>query len=641
MKRSLVGVVFLIALGIGLGVWLTVEPIAVAYDMAFHVRFLEDFSRALFEGNGFPDWDARPFGGTGTPGFRFYAPAGYLVGALFLAMGASVTQSLKLAMVMFALLGIGGVWAWLRRLDSGETTGFGALILMGSPFLAIHLFQMFFFQNVCAVLLLPWVLYGWEAGKESGGRGLVAPIFLALMGYTHLPSALMAGYIVVALALCECVADRTLGPLGRAILVNLTAGLLMAPYALPAMLGLREISFHRLDTIVPWMRHDFISDSSALNETEEPWGSILQVFQLSAIGLVLAAIPGFLLRPETSVGSDQAALAEESAKMVVGRGPVEKPGASTPGEDALSSSHSRAMRLSGIAGAGEAGLMPSHSGAVELPGIAGAGEVGLSLSPYAPARHIWGLPVVFAGVFALSLRPSLFLWRALPGMGVLQFPWRWLFPGFILAVPGIMNLFRASANQGLFYRIIRVIGWCGLVLMGFMTFQIQAHHKPLSDLDKIREIAYFYPIEYLPVSCPLEPPPPPAAGPLRGLRALGATVIVTSQAHTFASSSWCVQVPPGGAEIEIHTHWDPSWQLRQNGTLVPLATAGKCGLLLARVDEGANVLVLDRAAPRGRYAGWGAFFAGLFLLGMWGRGGRKRDPSVPKNEPQQTEHSQQ
>jgi len=204
------------------GWFMRFDPFPVAVDTAFHVRYLEDFHRALGEGDGWPDWDARPYAGRGTSAFRFYAPGVYLLGSLFMSCGASVFLALKLVIGLFIGLGILGTVRWIRALDPVLRRDVGAWVFAGSPFLATHLYQMFFLQYFCGILLLPWVL----DGQARGGRaGLLQAAFtLGMIGWIHLPAALVAGYAMLLIGVTRAVLERSPKVVGRDLAALALAG---------------------------------------------------------------------------------------------------------------------------------------------------------------------------------------------------------------------------------------------------------------------------------------------------------------------------------------------------------------------------------------------------------------------------------
>lgn len=287
----------LLALLFAMGWFLCFDPFPVAVDTAFHVRYLEDFHRALREGDGWPDWDSRPYSGRGTPAFRFYAPGVYLLGSLFMSCGASVFLALKLVICLCTALGIVGTIRWIRALHTGMRADVGALLFAGTPFLAIHLYQMFFLQYFCGLLLLPWVLDGQARGGRQGI--LQAAVVLGIIGWIHLPAALVAGYAVILIGVTRAAIEGTGRGIARDLFILAVAGAFMMPYAAPAMLGRSAVQFDVLENQFPWVRFDCLDDPVLF--PDGLWETIRRFFGLGAMAFLPAialGVSGLLGAPE-------------------------------------------------------------------------------------------------------------------------------------------------------------------------------------------------------------------------------------------------------------------------------------------------------------------------------------------------------
>ncbi len=276
------------------------RPFPVAYDVSFHLRFAADFFQSVREEPGWPDWDARPYDGRGTPAFRFYAPLPYAVAAGFQAVGLAAPSAVQATITVFALLAAWGARRWLRALGRPELGDPAAFVMLASPTLAVHLHWMFFFQNVCAILVLPHVL---AAVAESDAqpvtgvrRGAVA---YAVMAVTHLPATMMAGYAIALYGVIAGLGRRTLGPVIRCMAIAGFGLLLAAPYIVPAMTGLDSLNFSRLEAKVPWLRTDFFGDplTPEVAKPDEPilWDGVRQVFAYCLVAGLLAAVGGVAL----------------------------------------------------------------------------------------------------------------------------------------------------------------------------------------------------------------------------------------------------------------------------------------------------------------------------------------------------------
>lgn len=520
-------------------VWAT-DPFPVGYDVAFHIRYLQDYSEAWRE-NPFrlPDWDPRPYGGRGSAAFRFYAPAVYLLGSVFMFLGFTVTGALKAVLGVYTAVGILGMHFWLRTVLPASLVLTGAGLFVICPMFSAHLFQMFFFQNICANLLLPWVLGGWT-GASANRRGLlIAALGLSAMGYTHLPATLMAGYILAVLALIDAIGTRSFRPVMRLIWITTFCGALISPYSLPAMNGISEVSFYRLETMVPWVRQDFLDDPLRFSPDTELWDSIRGVFRLAMVGALVPFLIG----------------------GVFSRWGVRRFRATTPFS-------------------------------------------------------------VAAGVFGfMTIRWSMWLWYLLPGLKVLQFPWRFAWPTYILMIPamalapggGFPSGGRMGRAAGKTLRVLGILGFLGLLSL---NMAIQYYRKPVSDMKSITSIAFYYPPEYLPESCH-EADPKPLAGEVRGISLPSGAGRITASRHWSDVSE--IQGEVGAASagepvlLEILTHWDPCWAATVNGQPVNPVCLKRCGTMGIPLGAGSFQLRLFRRPPPER---WWAILLALVVPGV-------------------------
>jgi len=97
-------------------------------------------------------------------------------------------------------------------------------------------------------------------------------------------------------------------------------------------------------------------------------------------------------------------------------------------------------------------------------------------------RHYWlSLAIVAAALFLLQLPFSAPLWRALPKLQFLQFPWRWL---AVLGVPYAIFLAAATPLGTRRARIGSSAAWAA-VLLGFAIASSQLFFEPCDDEDNV------------------------------------------------------------------------------------------------------------------------------------------------------------
>ncbi|MBF0499905.1 MAG: hypothetical protein HQM09_07220 [Candidatus Riflebacteria bacterium] len=510
--------------------YLWTDPYPENIDIGFHLRFAEDFSTAMSEGDGWPDWDARPFHGRGTSAFRYYAPLPYLGVSLFRHCGFSICAAFKILMLVAAAIGALGMRRWVFILGWPWALEWVTLLCLTSPPVLIHFYMVFFFQNFVAMMFFPWLLAGWWDSGTSGRGTLVGIAALALMGWCHLPSAMMAGYAILVLAVVEAAMNRIVRPLSRAAFIVAGSGMLMAPYALPALLTRGEISFDRLQAVFPWVYRSFLD--SLPFDPDHMWDHIRKMFLFVTIFLVTGMLGGAMVTRKSS-------------------------------------------------------------------------------STY---RHWWWcvFPVIF--FLFLNLQISAPVWRILPGLPVLQMPWRLLFPASFLVIPFFLIPLSPGASFRPFFRIpgrtLIGLGWVGWIGLSSI---IVWNHKAMDskEIPKIMSVGIGYPVEYLPRTCPREDLPCQAGSkPLP--RVSGASSAILLLTDRMAFSEWQADLATGPASCTLDIHWDPCWRLSIDDCITPIQLEATCGVMLFNIEAGKHNLRLTRVSPGYRDIGW--LLGGIALI---------------------------
>ncbi len=253
----------LLGLIVGLGWFVRLAPLADAWDVPFHLYFSQEFAQTLAEEGTRPDWDAAIYGGRGTAAFRFYAPGAYVVASSFQYLGFSVPGALRATVIAFLLVGAWGLVRWMGRLGLDNSIPLALVLFLANPVVSIHLFRVFLFQNICAMALFPWVLDALARIGSEERTGLAQGALMGgLIAWTHLPAALMMGYLAMAWVVLQgCVPGGRGIPWRSALLMPLLALGLAGPYLLEALpeLDSLHVSSH-LETQQPWVHKSFLDD---------------------------------------------------------------------------------------------------------------------------------------------------------------------------------------------------------------------------------------------------------------------------------------------------------------------------------------------------------------------------------------------
>jgi hypothetical protein len=521
--------------GVALLPFLLRFPFSGGIDSAFHVRFAQDYFFALREGAGWPDWDHRAFQGMGSAGFRYYAPLAYVIAALLQGAGLSVAWALKGTVFLFTLVGAWGMRRLLESMGLPRHAGKGVLLFLCLPPLHIHLSLLFFFQNLCAVLLLPWVLRGWYVREHDSWGLFQGSFWLGIIGLTHLPTALMAGYTLSFLAIFHVGIQKNWLTLRDLITILVASFGIMAPYVFPVLATYHEVNFGLLESITPWKNFTFVD---CLEPVISPGGDFQNLWMI--VRFMFGATGGLLF--------------------------------------------------------------------------------GLGL--WAAFYHQWrkdGKRLVlfpWLGVFFLfclfTLKASTWFWKNLPGLAILQFPWRLAFPALILLIPLVLHAYDDEIGEGPWKRMKPILMWALLSGLIGVTVACVWIYAPVFPDRNPAEIPY-YPREYLPAACHADHSTPGAVNG-QSIEVVDGVANATIQKPGTRKTEWTLQVGTKQALLRILTHWDPYWRLRINGRPLAILPLGTCCSVCFLAAQGSHHLELYREPPPFRGIGWGTAFFTLGIL---------------------------
>ncbi len=223
-----------------------------------------------------------------------------------------------------------------------------------------------------------------------------------------------------------------------------------------------------------------------------------------------------------------------------------------------------------------------------------------------------GVPAALGAALVLATPLSAPVWRALPGMEGLQFPWRFLGPATVVAV------LLAAALRGRWR-------WAAVVFLvapaALIPVEVDGGSPPLTpDLDA-RALARRTAVRY--GLAPILPSLPgfyaPGFHPIESLRALQG-----QEAEVVDAGGGCLprafEVTAGeGEAVLLSLQWWP-W-LRVTGGEGELPYRNRIGLVEVEPGPGRRELVVGEARAPGRREGLLMTLAGLVLLGAvaWGR----------------------
>lgn len=297
-----IGIAVIVAV---LPLWL-VPGVAAYFDWPLHLFWIQEFSRAVGEGTGYPRWIAAANGGYGAPAFVFYGPLAYWLAAAATACGASALAALKLVYTAAVAIGAFAAWRWYRIFGDTAAAPIAAAAVLSPPLLML-VYRYNLPAAALAAAFSPLVLLGaWNARRGAGVAAIGVPFAGVLLA--HLPSALMLGIALVLLALPELASAE-----GRRRILTIAAGLglgfaLAAFYWLPALWELRYVHAEALlGGALDWRRNLLFDPSIDALHRARGDGLYLEAVALT-LAFALAAAWTFVERSASATSSDRIAV---------------------------------------------------------------------------------------------------------------------------------------------------------------------------------------------------------------------------------------------------------------------------------------------------------------------------------------------
>lgn len=238
----------------------------VASDINIHYSQTIAFFESLVDSPGYPDWNAMEAGLRGSPSFRFAGPLPLFVAALLQLTGFSALNALKLTPIIFALIGALGMQHWFKTAN-WKYGKLAVFLFLTNPVLAINTRFLFFFQNLCAVLLTPWLLSAWENNKKNNYNKSQGAAVLGIILLCHIQTGIMLSIILAICALVESLSIRNLRPIKAFVIINLIAAMLAGPYLFPVFMSQNLIKAPEIGlSLAPGSGSLFLDDSFATAE---------------------------------------------------------------------------------------------------------------------------------------------------------------------------------------------------------------------------------------------------------------------------------------------------------------------------------------------------------------------------------------
>ena len=269
------------------------------HDALLHLYRLTQLEDLVAQGILFSRWAPALGFGYGAPLFNYYAPLLYYLALLFRLVGVDPSGALGLTMILAALAGAVGLFAWLRDGLGWRGAAVASIAYLSAPYLSFTLFHRGAFAESLALSIAPlafFFLHRW-ANNGQWGSGVAYVVCHALLVLSHNISALL---LTALLALYPLLITRRLAVLLKGWgLLGLALGL-TSFFWLPA-LGERDlVKIERVFVLEIFdYRRNFIAPAELFAPpTTVESGLALQPvtrsISLVALGLAVVGVVGIL-----------------------------------------------------------------------------------------------------------------------------------------------------------------------------------------------------------------------------------------------------------------------------------------------------------------------------------------------------------
>lgn len=551
--RTPLAAVVLLATLISFAAFLAHSPMPSAPDMERHVRHTRELSFAFADSLSYPDWDPAPFHGRGGPYYRFIAPLPLAIAVFLTFFGLEPYVALKLCLLLAALLGASGIYLLFKDRNSTRGALIALLLFLAHPFLTVLLNHMFVFQNIFAILVLPWVWVGLLrifAGRKFGWQILSAAMGIILL--SHLLTALLTGYSLIIACIIYRLLDakHDFGPLIKVGLSIVLALAFASPYILPAMATRGETDASQLTG-----RYVDIFDDHFIDQ--QPLAGPIDSFRL-AFSFMDNKLRGLA--------------ADTNLKRIDDLNPFIRMNVLKP----WTAITTIVLVLCGL----------------------------LTLWRGKPEKDEKTLVITGLILMFLYISWSKFIWNALPGLKVLQLPWRCVLPASFLIIAGSARyLYQAASKNKAGMFTLLVIAWL------IPTFVISAVSitYPKEDIERIAyQKTGLQP--FTPLSIPDRYPDIADiaywGGEHHQAFSYPSKRLIQPFERGFEWARFAFNNENSDIRFYINTHFDNLWRLKLNGTKISPELNKQTGTMYIDIKPGNNSIELYRLTPPWRNLGW-------------------------------------
>lgn len=199
-----------------------------------------------------------------------------------------------------------------------------------------------------------------------------------------------------------------------------------------------------------------------------------------------------------------------------------------------------------------------------------------------------GLVGLFLFSAFLTHPKSIFIWKAIPTMAIIQFPWRFLGPSifFLSFAAGGIFLYKFRMRKVLFALVILLA-----VVLNFNYAVPWNRSYNYSDAEKLSGVAFDLQrqsaiLDYLPVTAKIAPKEAAFTTP----KIIEGQGEATNYITTSSTFSFDLEVFSDEAKIQIPIEYFPNWTVVSGGNIIPHTVEGDYGLLTIRMPQGKHII---------------------------------------------------
>lgn len=229
------------------------------YSSSIQVVYQHHFSRQFWNGDFYPRWLAEANGGYGSPIFLIQYPFPYFIATLlgkFTAFSALDREARDLGLFAFLVLAGSGiaVWFWLRKVASPRSATFAAIVYMCLPYvLGPSLYIRTSLGELCALLWMPLAFAFCESMHTRLRAVFQLSVVFALLILSNLLNAVIFALPLIAYAVVSGKARGVSARKSAALAVTAEAfgAGLSAVYLFPMLVHSRLFDLKQLSTTLP------------------------------------------------------------------------------------------------------------------------------------------------------------------------------------------------------------------------------------------------------------------------------------------------------------------------------------------------------------------------------------------------------